>query len=407
MQGSTSTPLRAVLLGDEDEQLVQQLALASATDGGLMLSVAPDAAVLSQVAADLVLVAVDTAAPFPVEAIRAARAASSAPVVALADRLDPEVLQRAAAAGVADVVVAEQPSEHLAFALRRAALLSSALAPATAADRTRTDSRMITVMSLKGGAGSSTVAVNLGTVFAGLGMSTLLVDLDLYGGDAALAIGADPQRTLADVTMSSGDLDVDKLRGHATTHESGLDVLAAPASADDAPLVRVERIHDLLRVARDGWDVVVVDTGSVLDEHLVAALEASDDLLVVTTPDATGLRAARRAQRAAEGFGFPATSTQYVLNRAGASGGLSASDAADALGHAISWRVPDDAGVSTSWNAGRPAAFDRPSGPASRAFVQIATDLLPDDASVQARAGRARRLPLVSRRRRDLAGTGA
>lgn len=406
MSGTTATPLRAVLLGDDDEHLVQQLAHASATDGGLLLSVAPDIDVLGQVAADLVLLGVDASAPFPTDTVRAIRAASSAPIAVVADRVDSELLQHAASAGVADVLIAEQPADHLAFALRRAAMLSSAPSITTTVERVRTESRLITTMSLKGGAGASTVAVSLATTYAAMGLRTLLVDLDLYGGDLALAIGAEPVHTIADVAMSSGDLDIEKLRGHATSHESGLDVLAAPLNADDAPLVRVERIHDLLRVARDGWDVVVVDTGSVLDEHLVAALEASDDLLVIASPDAAGLRAARRALRAAESFGFPPSATRLVLNRAGAPGALAASDAASAIGQPITWRIPDDASVATGWNAGRPAAYDRPGAQASRAFAQVATDLLPEDGELRARTGRPGRRTF-GLRRRELVGTSA
>jgi pilus assembly protein CpaE len=413
MSATTATPLRAVLLGDEDEHLVQQLAHAAASDGGLQLSVAPDVTVLGQVAADVVLLGIDDDAPFPADTVREIRANSNAPIAIVAATVDAELLQRAATAGVADVVIAEQPADHLAFALRRAAMLGTVPAPTTTIERARSESRQVTVVALKGGAGASTVAVNLATTYAGLGLRTLLVDLDLYGGDLALAIGAEPVHTIADVAMSSGDLDIEKLRGHATSHESGLDVLAAPLSSDDAPLVRVERIHDLLRVARDGWDMVVVDTGSVLDEHLVVALEASDDLLVVTSPDAASLRAARRALRAAEGFGFPTYATRLVLNRAGASGGLAASDAADAVGHAISWRVPEDPAVNAAWNSGRPVAFDRQGAPASRAFTQLATDLLPEDGELRARTGRPRRLSRSLRRRepgtRALArvGTGA
>ncbi len=95
-------------------------------------------------------------------------------------------------------------------------------------DATATQNRFFTVFSPKGGTGKSVIATNLGVALALNGVSTLLVDLGLELGDDALMLGADPRRTIYDLVAAPGALDEEKLRGYATRHASGLDVLPAP-----------------------------------------------------------------------------------------------------------------------------------------------------------------------------------
>ena len=77
----------------------------------------------------------------------------------------------------------------------------------------------MTVFSPKGGTGKTVTATNLGTSLAKhWGKRTLLLDLDLQFGDAAIMLGIEPEKTIYDLVTAPGELDSEKLAGYTTRH---------------------------------------------------------------------------------------------------------------------------------------------------------------------------------------------
>ena len=78
--------------------------------------------------------------------------------------------------------------------------------------RARGNGRVITVFSPKGGTGKTVMATNLSACFAkNGGKKTLLLDLDLQFGDAAIMLGIEPEKTIQDLVTAPGELDPEKL----------------------------------------------------------------------------------------------------------------------------------------------------------------------------------------------------
>ncbi|MCX6064152.1 MAG: response regulator, partial [Chloroflexi bacterium] len=103
-------------------------------------------------------------------------------------------------------------------------------------DHLREDARMIVVHSLRGGAGSSSLAVNLALGLRNLWHgSTNLVDLTMMAGQVALMLNASLKRTWADIARYSQiELDSDVVNSIISRHECGLDFIAAPTLPTDA-----------------------------------------------------------------------------------------------------------------------------------------------------------------------------
>ena len=104
-------------------------------------------------------------------------------------------------------------------------------------------------------------------------------------------LGLEPEQTLHELATGPGALDADKLRGYLTKHAaSGLDLLAAPLRPEDGELVSDETIERLLEVAGPLYDVIVVDTSPSFHGPMLSALERSDVLLFVCTPEVPTLK---------------------------------------------------------------------------------------------------------------------
>src|SRR5581483_10640387 len=134
-------------------------------------------------------------------------------------------------------------------------------APPAAVIELPTRAKILTIVSPKGGTGKTVFATNLAAAFAErLGLRTLLLDLDLQFGDTAIMFGQEPTRTLYDLVIAPGELDSEKLAGYVTRCSDRLELLAAPLRPENADLVGDARLPRLFEVARERYDVVVVDT---------------------------------------------------------------------------------------------------------------------------------------------------
>ena len=163
------------------------------------------------------------------EDIRAVRALSEAPLILAAYGEPNGIVEAGLEIGAADVIVLPQPMETLLFALQKAARANG-----DAPD----SGTVVTVFSPKGGSGKTVLATNIALAARRSGIPTLLVDLDLQFGDAALALAIAPRATIADLASSSGETDVEKLKAFVCTDaRSMLDLLPAPKRPEEAQVV--------------------------------------------------------------------------------------------------------------------------------------------------------------------------
>ena len=177
------------------------------------------------------------------------------------------------------------------------------------------------MFSPKGGTGKTVTSTNLAAAFAKFeGKRTLLIDLDLQFGDAAIMLGVEPEKTIYDLVIAPGELDSEKLAGYTTQHPSGLDILPAPLRPEDAELVTETKLS---APARGGARVVrriVVDTSPFFHGPTLATLDRTDELLLVCGLDVPTLKNVRLALQTLELLSFPQNRIRVVLNRANSEG---------------------------------------------------------------------------------------
>jgi MinD-like ATPase involved in chromosome partitioning or flagellar assembly len=176
--------------------------------------------------------------------------------------------------------------------------------------------RQLAVWGPTGAPGRSTVALGLAAGLARAGLSTLLVDADVYGGSVAQQLGVlDEVSGLLATCRSAnrGELTPAELDRHARAVDDRLTVLTGLPRADRWPELRPVLVASVLAVARSVSAWTVVDCGFSLevDEGLshdtsaprrngatIAILQAVDEVVVVGAADPVGL--ARLARGLAE-----------------------------------------------------------------------------------------------------------
>ena len=301
----------------------------------------------------------------PREELAQLREHTGAPVVLATTAPSSGLVRWALDAGIADVLPLPAGRESVLFVIEKAAQTARQAEHGG-------DGRVVTVFSPKGGSGKSVVSTNLAVAAAThAGKKTLLIDLDLQFGDAAIMLGLAPDNTVRELLGTPTALDGEKLGVYTERHSSGVDVLPAPMSPEDAELVGEEAIRALLQVARESYDLVVVDTAPFFYGPMLATLDQTDQLLLLCNPDVPTLKNVRLTLKTLELLSFPADRLRIVLNRASANL-MDRGDVEAALDRKVDWVLPLDPSVPLAVNGATPAVLAAPGAPFGVAMLELA-----------------------------------
>jgi pilus assembly protein CpaE len=301
-----------------------------------------------------VVVHATRASTLPSEELSTIREYTRAPVILVTPGAAQGVIDEAIETGdVDDVLPLPMLTEQIVFAIRKAAH-----AGRRSATNGKRRGRVLTVFSPKGGTGKSVTATNLAAALAKYERKrTLLVDLDLQFGDAAIMLGLEPEKTIYDLVVAPGELDSEKLASYIAKHPSGLDVLPAPLRPEDAELVTEAKIGPLLEVVRGSYDAIVIDTSPFFHGPMLATLDRTDDLLLVCTLDVPTVKNVRLSLQTLDLLSFPAERVNVVLNRASSNVGMKRKEVEGALDFTIRFEMPNDPAVPLGVNRGNPVVL--------------------------------------------------
>lgn len=299
-------------------------------------------------------------------------------VVVVRRRVDTSVLADALRAGVREVCE-ERDLAGINAAVTRVKQLAQSLretVPGAAAAAEEEDHGvLVTVFSAKGGCGKTTMSTNLAVALTEHGRNSVcLVDLDLSFGDVAIALQLFPAHTIADAVTLGERLDAAAVESLLTPHTNipGLSTLVAPLDPGSNRGITAELVGQILRILKDKFDYVVVDTPPAFDEQVLEALDQSDLIALIATLDIPALKNLKLTLETLEEINFPREKWAVILNRSDSKVGLALNEVEKTLRVPISIQIPSSRDVPATINRGVPIVADDPKHPVSMAVRQFA-----------------------------------
>jgi pilus assembly protein CpaE len=241
--------------------------------------------------------------------------------------------------------------------------------------------RIIAIHSLRGGAGCSSLAVNLATSLRDLWQApTLLMDLALLAGQVALMLNTPLRRTWSDlVVCTPQDLDLEILNSIISLSTSGLEFIAAPASPSEAEMVSCEMLAAALELAREQYDYIIVDLPHDFGELTLQVLDEAEIILSILTPEMASLRAAVATLDTYQALKYPPERVRLVLNTTFPSTGIQREKIEEAMGLKLTIGLPYEPDIFVqAINAGQPLVSSDPSNVASGLIEDLAYYLSKD-----------------------------
>ncbi|MGD9099776.1 MAG: response regulator [Anaerolineae bacterium] len=200
---------------------------------------------------------------------------------------------------------------------------------------------LVVVFSPRGGAGCSTVALNLAFILRGQRQANvLLIDGNLRFGALDALLNLQTSRNITDLIPSLDDDDPDVLHAATLPHTSGLRLLAAPPSPEMADLLSSQHMEKIIALGRRRFDYVVADLGSQLNDYTLLFMDAATRIILLLTPDIPATKNARLFLEIASSLDYEPEKIILALNQADPREMINAAAIERHLKHPVAISIP-------------------------------------------------------------------
>ena len=273
-------------------------------------------------------------------------------VMAYSANNDLTLIRRAMKAGARDFLTGTNITETLREAF-------AGIAPRHARQQEKEPGKLFVFASSKPGVGVTCAATNFALALTKESKArVVIVDMDLHQGDVALGLGITPAASVADALANHTRLDREFLSGILSRHSSGLSVLAAPEKNCFSAFSTEEGTARLIRLLREEFDYVVVDSSSCRGRVQEKLFDIADKVYLIAELSFPSLR---NGHRLIAHFDLRSAgqNLEVVLNRSNSKANVSEDQARQALRRPIAWKIPNgQAAMRAAWEAGTPLSAE-------------------------------------------------
>jgi CheY-like chemotaxis protein len=233
---------------------------------------------------------------------------------------------------------------------------------------------VITVISLRGGVGTTTVAINVAFAMAGQSHRAGLVDLSPASGHVALYLHLTPPQHWGQLLVMGDAPDARAISQMLIPHSaSGVSVLAAPVQPSREAL-SAAAVQSVLRQVVTTLTPVIVDARS-LDTATTAALQLSAVVVVVMADDPASVHTTNQFLMMLNALGVDNGRVRLVLNHPRPMTELPADAIQKALRRSLAAELPFEPKQSAAIRRGVPLVAALPDSPFSTGIQQLARTL--------------------------------
>ena len=314
-------------------------------------------------------------------------------IIILSVQGDPNYMRRAMLAGARDFLTKPIDVDELSAAIKRAGRVASnekeklsttvfATAgggrPGSGTLLPGDQGHVVTIFSPKGGTGKTSLTANLAVAIRKLGNAVAALDGNLQFGDLSFFFNQQAKNSVADLATRAQELDREVVSEVMIRHEgSGVHILAAPMRPEYADSVSGEQFADVVRYISRMFPYVLVDTGSLLNDLTLAALDVADLVILMMTQDIPSIKNARLFLDLADGLGISRNQIMLVMNRYDKRRSITPERVKDNFKKDIDAIIPlDEKLVVPAMDRGEPFLLRNSASPTAKAISDLAESVI-------------------------------
>ncbi|OGW12747.1 MAG: hypothetical protein A3G93_01225 [Nitrospinae bacterium RIFCSPLOWO2_12_FULL_45_22] len=280
---------------------------------------------------------------------------------------DPQTLRAALKIGAKDFLSLPIKAEELRAAIERVRETKE-----SQLESKGTQGKIISVIGCSGGAGSTTISVNLAKSMLLLeeNKKIVLLDLNIQFGHLHLFLDLNPITTLWDFVRDIERVDQTFLETGLARHSSGLYLLGTSQEVEDSELIPPSHVEKILRLCKTSFDYIIIDTDRYLSELTIKALDLSDEIILVTQLTIPALHNTKKYLFLFDRLCYSPEKIKLLLNRYQKDSGFSLNEVEKTLNHKFDYKIPNNfARVELSINQGVPLVDSNAKDEISKSFI--------------------------------------
>ncbi len=150
--------------------------------------------------------------------------------------------------------------------------------------------KIISITSVKGGVGKTTLTLMLAGILENKKYKTLVVDLDLYASGISLALNLESENDIYKLSDDIRNNRYDMIENYVVNYSEYIDVLLSPKDPRYASKIGAKYIEMILDKASTRYDIILIDTSHLLIDTNLVAFDSSDQLIYLITNDLYDLK---------------------------------------------------------------------------------------------------------------------
>jgi len=216
--------------------------------------------------------------------------------------------------------------------------------------------QIVSFFSAKGGVGKSVLALNSSLIIhEKFNKKVLLIDLDLQFGDIALMVNKQNEMTIKEMFDDSPITSIEDMKPYLFKYKENCDMLFAPKDPESAEYISKEQIKSILEILKKHYDIIIIDTGVNYDEVTLNALDLSDQVIIVSSLEVTGLKNTKLSLRVMQSLNYDSSKVKLLVNMAQDKFGVTKANVQKAFTFEVIGYIPEDIKlVRNSINTGVP-----------------------------------------------------
>lgn len=230
-------------------------------------------------------------------------------------------------------------------------------------------SRVIGVASVKGGVGKTTIVTNLATTLAKLGYKVLAIDTNVTGANLGLHLGVSSRNIL---TIHDVLKDNISIKEAIYKHQLGFHVLLGGIYLEDLNNIRLSQFKEKLKEVKKDYDLIILDCAAGLGEEAVNAINASDEVLIVTNPELPSVADAYKVVEYCQNNWIPISGLVVNKSKEEKFQDINLRDVEEILGKKVLQSIPDEKEVEHSINLKKPLVNLFPNSKSSISMQKLA-----------------------------------
>lgn len=365
---------------------------------GVSYSIEEALALIDELSPDAVIIDADIRGGGIANGIEIRKRYKNIKIFVASDYISLDILQRAVSNGLSGVLKKPLTPAHLAETLQKIEKYGSDYITKYSED---VQKEVIVFYSPKGGVGKTTLAVNTAGLISTLEkkLKVVIADFDVWA-NVEVMLQIKHKYSISDWYSALSDIGEEEFENYVYKHPAGFHVIPGIRRITESSIFTHEFIARFIEALKNLYDVIIIDTNSVLNDGSAVLFDKATRIFLVGTMEIPTLKGLHDLKEVLELMGIMTPKIRMVLNRIPENPDLSLKEIAELIPFPLVAKIKENPDVRSAVNKGEVYTVKNPHSEFACEIARLAAGIVQiDDLTITPARGKKPLLGILAKGR--------